>query len=83
MKRYTRSILEELRNIGVADHREHIVESRGSNLIESAVNLLTMIREQYDATAAEDLERKFLIAIKTGDTAKFKRCVDRHRESKP
>lgn len=82
MRKSTRSILQELSDLGVSRDKELIIESRGSNLIESAVNLLTMIRENYDCETAIDLERRFLNAIRTGEPAKFKRGIKKIQESK-
>ena len=47
MKKRTRSILDELRNIGRINDTEAFIETTGSNIIESAVNLLNTIRENY------------------------------------
>lgn len=82
MKKSTRSILQELSDLGISRNRDLLIESRGSNLIESAINLLTLIRENYDIETAADLERRFLNAIKTGEPVKFKRGVKKVIESK-
>lgn len=77
MKHSTRTILEELSNINISRNREVIIESRGTNIIESAINLLSLIRENYDEEVATDLERRFINAIRSGDTSKFKRGIKR------
>lgn len=82
MQKSTRSILEELSNLGVSRDKDVIIESRGANIIASAVNLITLIRENYDPTAAQELERRFLNAIRTNDPSKFKRGIKRIQESK-
>lgn len=82
MKKSTRSILEELRNLGGARDKEVIIESRGTNIIESAANLIALIREQFDPETALDLERRFLNAIRTNDPTKFKRGIKRIQENK-
>lgn len=82
MKKSTRSILQELSDLGVSRDKDHIIESRGSNLIESAINLLSLIREQYDSETAGELERRFINAIRTGEPAKFKRGIKKIQESK-
>lgn len=61
---------------------DHLIESTGSNIIESAINLLNKISSTYDADTASDLERKFINSIKTGDPRKFKRSVKKVIESK-
>lgn len=82
MRKSTRSILQELSDLGVHRDTDLIIESRGSNLIESAVNLLMLIRENYDIETAAELERRFINAIRSGDSAKFKRGVKKIQESR-
>lgn len=82
MKKSTRSILQELSDLGVSRDKDLIVESRGTNLIESAINLINLIREQYDVEAAAELERRFINAIRTAEPAKFKRGIKKIQESK-
>lgn len=82
MRKSTRSILQELSDIGIGRDTDLVVESRGSNIIQSAINLLEMIRENYDIETAGELERRFINSIKAGDGAKFKRGIKRIQESK-
>lgn len=82
MRKSTRSILQELSDLGVNRNKELIIESRGTNLIESAINLLSLIRENYDLETASELERRFLNAIRSGEPAKFKRGIKKIQESK-
>ncbi len=81
MRKSTRSILQELSDLGVNRNKDLVIESRGTNLIESAINLLTLIKEQYDLETAAELERRFLNAIRTGEPAKFKRGIKKIQES--
>lgn len=82
MRKSTRSILQELSDLGFKRDTDLIIESRGSNLIDSAVNLLNLIRENYDVETAAELERRFLNSIKSGDGTKFKRGIKRIQEGK-
>ena len=82
MRKSTRSILQEISDLGISRDKDQVIESRGSNLIESAVNLLSLIKEHYDLETAAELERRFLNAIRTGDTAKFRRGIKKIKESK-
>jgi hypothetical protein len=59
-----------------------VIESRGTNLIQSAVNLINLIRENYDIETAAELERRFINSIKSADVTKFKRGIKRIQESK-
>jgi hypothetical protein len=82
MKKSTRSILQELSEMGVNRNKDLVIESRGSNLIESAINLLSLIKENYDIETAAELERRFINAIRTAEPAKFKRGIKKIQESR-
>lgn len=82
MRKSTRSILQELSNIGLSRDTDLVIESRGSNIIQSAINLIELIRENYDIETAAELERRFLNSIKSGDGSKFKRGIKRIQEGK-
>ncbi len=82
MRKSTRSILQELSDIGVSRDTDLVIESRGSNIIESAINLLDLIREHYDIETAAELERRFINSIKGSDASKFKRGIKKIQESK-
>lgn len=82
MRKSTRSILQGLSDVNLSRDPELIIESRGSNIIQSAINLLELVRENYDLETAAELERRFINSIKSGDIAKFKRGIQRIQESK-
>jgi hypothetical protein len=82
MRKSTRSILQELSDLGVNRNKDLVIESRGTNLIESAINLLSLIRENYDLETSAELERRFINAIRTAEPAKFKRGIKKIQESK-
>ena len=82
MRKSTRSILQELSDIGVSRDSDSIIESRGSNIIQSAINLIDLIRENYDVETAAELERRFINSIKGSDPNKFKRGIKKIQESK-
>ncbi len=82
MRKSTRSILQELSDLGVNRNKDLVIESRGTNLIESAINLILLIRENYDLETAAELERRFLNAIRTAEPAKFKRGIKKIQEDK-
>ena len=77
MQKKTRSILEELDNLYVERDRRLVIETRASNIIESAIRLLEQIEAEYPADQAENLQRKLLNAIRTRDAGKFARTVRR------
>ena len=82
MRKSTRSILQGLSDLGLNRDTELVIESRGSNLIQSAINLLDMIRETYDVETAAELERRFINSIKASDPTKFKRGIKHIQEGK-
>jgi hypothetical protein len=77
MQRRTRSLLEELDSMYIERERDLIIESRASNIIAGAINLLEQIDASYSPEQAENLTRKLLNAIRTRDTGKFARTVRR------
>ena len=50
--------MEELNNLSMAKSNDHLIESSANNIIESAINLLNRINEQYDDATANELERR-------------------------
>lgn len=82
MKKSTRSILEELNEISLIRNKDHLIETKGVNLVASAINLLKLIRENYDLETATELERRFINAIRSGDSDKFKRGMGKVHESR-
>lgn len=81
MKRQTRSILTELNSMIHQRDRQHVFESRGSQIIESAINLIDEFYEHYDESIAGDLERRLINSIKGRDAKKFKRGAAKLGES--
>lgn len=79
MQKRARSILDELDTMLVHKDRENLVESRASHVIQGAINLINYIRENYDATQADELERRLINSIRTQEPEKFKRGVRRMR----
>ena len=77
MLKRTRSILDELDSHLISKDREHLLESRAGHVIQGAINLINMIRENYDAEAAAELERRLLNSIRAQDPVKFTRGIRR------
>jgi len=80
MKKRTRSLLEELSSMPLKRDKEEVVESRASHILESAIRLMTYIRENFDSETAYKLEKKFNSAIKNMDASKFSKGVARIKE---
>lgn len=82
MQKRTRSLLEELNDIAVSKDKEVVFESRAVHIINSAVNLLVAIKENFDAETAGELERRFMNSIKGADSSKFTRAIRKLRDGK-
>lgn len=80
MKKQTRSILEEIGNMVPQQDRATIIESRASHVINSAINVINMIHENFDNEAAVELERRLINSIRGKDTTKFSRGVRKYRQ---
>jgi hypothetical protein len=82
MKLRTRSILQELNELAEVRNMDALYESRATNIINSAINLLESLHKHYTPEQADELERRFINAIRGQDSAKFTRGVRRITESR-
>lgn len=81
MQKKTRSLLEELEEIGNNRDVKHLIENRATNIITSAINLLELINRNYPKDKAEVLERRLLSAIKNKDKNKFSKTLRKKDEN--
>jgi hypothetical protein len=79
MQKKTKSLLEELDSISLNRDLPHIVESRGTNIITSAINLIKLMERHYDSEKAELLEKKLLSAIKNRDSSRFSKSIKKNK----
>ena len=77
MQKKTRSLLEELNDFAIKKDKESVLESRAIHIIDSAINLLRLIKENYKEEDAYELERRLINSIRAQDPAKFARGVKR------
>lgn len=82
MKLRTRSILQELNELAEVRNKDQLFESRATNIINSAINLLESIHKHYTPEQADELERRFINAIRGQDTAKFSRGIRKITENR-
>jgi hypothetical protein len=82
MKLKTRSILQELNEIAEVRNKDTLFESRATNIINSAINLLESLHKHYTPEQADELQRRFVNAIRGQDTAKFTRGIRKITESR-
>ena len=50
---------------------DEFIQSTGTNIIESSINLIQKLYETYDEKTAGELERRFLNSIRAGNSKKF------------
>ena len=81
MQKKTRSLLEELQSLGENRDINHIIESRASNIITSAINLIELMQKHYPSDRAELLEKKLLSAIKGKDQDRFAKSLRKKNEN--
>jgi hypothetical protein len=82
VQRKTKSLLEELNEITIKRDGEAVIEARAGHVIDSAINLLALIKENFPPEQAYELERRFLNSIKASDPSKFTRGIRKLRDSK-
>lgn len=82
MQRKTKSLLEELNEVAIKRDSELVVEARAQHVINSAINLLQLIRENFSPEISYELERRFINSIKSNDPAKFTRSIRKLRDNK-
>ena len=81
MQKKTKSLLEELQSFGDTRDMNHIIESRASNIITSAINLIELMQKQFPSQKAELLEKKLLSAIKSKDQDRFTKSLRKKNEN--
>lgn len=67
-----KNMVDEINSFIPDKHKDRVIESRAVNLIGAAVNVIELFEEVYTPEEAEDLTKKFLLAIKTKESKKFK-----------
>lgn len=77
MQKKTRSILDELDSLKLNKDKHNLVESKASHVIQSAINLINFIKENYDSSQSEELERRLVNSIRNQDPTKFSRGLKR------
>jgi hypothetical protein len=70
-----RSILEELNSISIDRSKDYVVENRGEHVINSAINLIEQLENNYDEKIAKDLTNRLINSIRSKDIKKFSRGI--------
>lgn len=82
MDKNFRSLIDELSDIAPSKNRDLFIESRAQQVIASVSHLLKLIRESYDEETADDLTKRLINSLRTGDENKFRRGIKHIRESR-
>jgi len=75
MQKKTKSLLEELEAMGEKRDMNHIIESRASNIITSAINLIELMNRHYSPEQADLLEKKLVSSIRGKDHERFSKSL--------
>lgn len=75
MQKRARSILDELDSLLASKDKTGLLESRATHVMQSAINLLNYISENFDQNTALELERRLLNGIRNRDTTKFAKAL--------
>lgn len=82
MNNNTRRLINELDNFVPIKNKDLIIETRGNNIISSAINFLNSLYENYPEDVAEDLKKRFFLSVKNHDPDKFNRKMRQIGKSK-
>jgi len=82
MQKKIRSLFDELTDVSFTKDKENVVESRASHIIDSAIRLMSYVKENFDPETAYKLEKRFHSSIKNMDRNKFTKSVARIKENK-
>jgi hypothetical protein len=75
-------LIEELLDYAPTRDTELFIESRGQQVIASALHLIRLMRESFEPEIANDLTKRLVRAIICEDQAKFSRRLRSLREAK-
>lgn len=77
-----KTLLQELNSIVLEKDKEQVLKNRGDHIVNSAINLIAQLHEQFDEKDALDLERRLINSIKGKNPIKLARGFQRIKESK-
>ena len=80
MQKKTKSLLEELQSMSDDKDVSHVIESRATNVIVSAIHLIEFMQKNFSPEKAELLEKKLLSAIKGKDKTRFTKSLRKKNE---
>lgn len=76
----TKSLIEELDRFVPKRDKHLIIESRASNVIASAINLIELLEESFTDDESDELVRRLVLSIKNRNPDKFKRKIREYKQ---
>lgn len=80
MKKNTQNLLEAIDHLMPQRDRHTLVEMRADNVIHGVINLLRLVRENYNEEQALELTRRLVLSIKNEDPDKFMRKLREYKK---
>jgi hypothetical protein len=78
----TKSLLESLVELSSSQDTSLIIESRGNNIISSAIALIETIQYTYGQELAEELEKRLILSIRGKNGTRFAKGAKKLRPIK-
>lgn len=75
----TKNLIEELDRFVPKRDKHLIIESRATNVIASAVNLIDLLKESFSDEESDELIRRLVLSIKNQNPDKFKRKIREYK----
>lgn len=75
-----KNIIEELDRELTNQDKHLFVESKANHAIVASINVLRLIDESFSLEEADELRRRFINSVKSGDPKKFYRKIREMRE---
>lgn len=77
-----KSLLDELDRMIPDRDKYTLVEARADHFLRSGINLLNLIKENFNEQEADELTRRLFNSLKNHDVTKFQRKVRQLKEGK-
>jgi uncharacterized protein (UPF0305 family) len=80
MNRNSKNLIEELARFVPQRDKHQVIEARAINIVVSAINLIQLISETFEAEESEELSKRLIAAIRLKDPQKFNRKIREYRK---
>ncbi len=75
-----RSFLDEMDALLPHKDKHNIVEAKASHIITSSINMVQLIKENYPPAQADELIKRFYLAIKNSNPRKFQHGINKFKD---